>query len=129
MKNITPNRVAAGLTWLAGLGAAVYGVAGSLPEKWQPPVLIVAGLLTKTVVANKYLEGSQKWDALEHWAESADPAAVPIPAALPVVAVAAPAAADPAPVVVPAHDQSPESAWDQHAADNPEVAATVAADE
>ena len=61
---ITPNRVASVLGSVAGLGVAVYGIVGSLPEKWQPPVLIIGGLAAHAGVVIKYLQGCQNWDQI-----------------------------------------------------------------
>jgi hypothetical protein len=61
---LTANRVAAIMTWLTGLAAFILGVAHTLPGRWPNYALAASGLLTKLVTTYKFLEGSQKFDAL-----------------------------------------------------------------
>lgn len=63
-KYITPNRVAAVATWLASLAALIAAVVGTFPAGWQNAALGVAALLTKLVVALKFIDGGQKWEQL-----------------------------------------------------------------
>lgn len=60
----TANRVAAISTWLTALAALIVGVTGTLPIGWQNGAAVGAALLTKAVVAVKFMDGSQKFDAL-----------------------------------------------------------------
>lgn len=62
---LTPNRIAALATWLTGLSAFILGIAHTLPGTWANYALIAAGLLTKVVTTLKFLDGSQKWDAIQ----------------------------------------------------------------
>lgn len=59
------NRIAAISTFVAGLAAFVVGIA-SVPQlsQWQDTALAIAGVLTSLLTALKFLDGSQKWDAL-----------------------------------------------------------------
>lgn len=47
----------------------VAAVSNSLPHAWQPDVAIAIGILggiiSGTVAVNKFLDGSQKWEAIQ----------------------------------------------------------------
>lgn len=60
----TANRVAAISTWLTAFAALIVGVTGTLPIGWQNGAAVGAALLTKAVVTIKFMDGSQKFDAL-----------------------------------------------------------------
>lgn len=62
---LSANRVAAITTWLSGLAALILGVEGTFPAAWQNAALAMAGLLTKVVTMFKFLEGSQRSEALQ----------------------------------------------------------------
>jgi hypothetical protein len=64
LKGIPANRVAAISTWLAAFAAFILGVVQILPSGWQNYALIGSGLLVKVATTIKFLDGSQKWDAL-----------------------------------------------------------------
>jgi len=64
LKGIPANRVAVISTWLTAFVAFVLGIVQVLPEGWQNYALIAVALLTKVATTLKFLEGSQKWDAL-----------------------------------------------------------------
>jgi hypothetical protein len=64
MFNLPANRVAAITTWLTAFVAFILGIVQVLPEGWQNYALIATGLLAKVATTLKFLEGSQRWDAL-----------------------------------------------------------------
>jgi hypothetical protein len=64
LSGIPANRVAAIATWLMAFAAFVLGVVQVLPSGWQNYALIGSGLLVKVATTIKFLDGSQKWDAL-----------------------------------------------------------------
>lgn len=64
MRSLSANRVAAISTVLGGLAAFIAGCAQVLPGAWPNYALAASGLLVKAVTVLKFLDGSQKWDAL-----------------------------------------------------------------
>lgn len=65
-KLLPANRIALISTWLVALGAFIYAIVGTLPNSWQRFALMAAALSTKAVTVLKYLDGSQKSEALQH---------------------------------------------------------------
>lgn len=58
------NRLAALVAVLTQLAVIVAAVAGAFPGRYGDALAAVAALLTKAVVVVKFLDGSQKYDAL-----------------------------------------------------------------
>lgn len=61
---MSANRVAALIAVLTQVGVIAAAIAGAFPGKYGDTIAIGAALLTKAAVVVKFLDGSQKYDAL-----------------------------------------------------------------
>lgn len=64
-KLLPANRLVAITTILTALAGFIAGIAGVFPDAWQNTTLVAVALLTKLVTAIKFMDGSQKFDALK----------------------------------------------------------------
>lgn len=60
-----PNRIAVIASILTSLTAFITGIAKVLPGSWENYALAGTGLLGQVIATLKFLEGSQKFDALQ----------------------------------------------------------------
>lgn len=62
---LPPNRLAVIATVITSLAAFIAGLAKAFPGSWESYALAATGLLGQVVATLKFLEGSQKFDALQ----------------------------------------------------------------
>lgn len=61
----TANRVATIVTDLTALAAFIAALVGTFPTAWQNTALAIVAVVTKLANGLKFLDGSQKWDAIQ----------------------------------------------------------------
>lgn len=87
---LPPNRIAVIASILTSLVAFITGLAKVLPGTWESYALAGTGLAGQIITTLKFLEGSQKFDALQSREKLAGVAPLPASDRGPSIAYAAP---------------------------------------